>query len=241
MLAGYDFENIDSSLRALRSSKDLPHQLRRLTIQSTELAINPILLGLQQPELQHCKTSILLQYTHKMRLITLLAIFTTTTFANLQPQSNFARSTAASYGSGLTPYESVLQTLNTYPLAIDSKTPSLFPVVFTQDAVANYTGPLSNLTGLDAIRDGLLASVQYVLSQHQLGTTVVNIAEDGASANSTTYFTATLWGNIDAIRYSYAILFGLYDDQLVDTDAGWRIKARTLVFMGPNLGNLTLG
>lgn len=143
--------------------------------------------------------------------------------------------------TGLTTWEEIHQTLHTYPLAIDSKASSLFTSVFTEDAFANYTGPLSNLTGIDAIREALLASVAGLVTQHQLGTTVIDIAEGGKGANSTTYFTANLVSVAPQTTGDFTVLFGLYRDELVETDAGWRIGRRQLEFMTPNLGNLTLG
>ena len=43
--------------------------------------------------------------------------------------------------------------LNTYPLAIDAENSPLFASVFSQDAFANYTSPLTNLQGLGAVCD----------------------------------------------------------------------------------------
>jgi len=154
-------------------------------------------------------------------------------------------STAASGSpSQLTTWEQIHQTLHTYPLAVDFKQASLYPQVFANDAFANYTGPLANLTGIDAIREGLMASVASLISQHQLGTTVIDIHDDGVSANSTTYFTATLFTLMPNQMGSrdYTILYGLYSDQLkLVQNEGWRISTRYLEFMAPNLGNLTLG
>lgn len=144
------------------------------------------------------------------------------------------------YGYGpLTVWEEIHQTLNTYPIAIDSKSGALFSQVFTPDAFANYTGPLSNLRGLRNITVALQASVANVLSQHQLGTTVINIQDD--KANSTTYFVASLFGT--GKKYpttAYVYLYGQYRDTLVRLEQGWRIKTRYLVFMGPFVGNQSL-
>ena len=143
----------------------------------------------------------------------------------------------------LTPWEEIHQTLHKYPLAIDFKNGLLFTDVFAPDAFANYTGPLANLTGIDVIRDSLLASVNGLVSQHQLGTTLIDICcTSSKHANSTTYFTA----NLVSVKPSktagdFTVLFGNYRDQLVVTSEGWRIKQRQLEFMTPNLGNLTLG
>lgn len=145
--------------------------------------------------------------------------------------------------SALTPWEEIHQTLHTYPLAIDFKNGPLFGAVFAADATANYTGPLSSLTGVDAIREGLLASAANLATQHQLGTTVIDIvSESSVVANSTTYFTVNLVrvapsGTVGA----FTVLFGNYRDDLVLTREGWRIKRRQLNFMTPGLGNLTLG
>ena len=143
--------------------------------------------------------------------------------------------------SALTPWEKIHQTLHTYPLAIDFRDGPLFAAVFAPNAVANYTGPLSNLTGIDAIKDGLLASVAGLVTQHQLGTTVIKIGAGAESASSTTYFTANLVSVAPSkTAGDFTVLFGNYRDELVVTDKGWRILRRQLQFMTPNLGNLTL-
>jgi hypothetical protein len=146
--------------------------------------------------------------------------------------------------TALTPWESIHQTLHTYPLAIDSKDFALLTQVFTPTATANYTGPLSNLTGLPAIQAGLSASVAKLFSQHLLGTTVIDLDLAGKKANSTTYFQATLFGNPYSLG-SVVTLFGYYADDLVEVKMGagweWLIEKRTLVFQGPGfVGNLTL-
>lgn len=141
----------------------------------------------------------------------------------------------------LSPWVQIHQTLHTYPLAIDGKDAALFHRVFAQDAFANYTGPLSNLTGIDAITTALRASVANVLSQHQLGTTVIDIHKGATTANSTTYFTASLFGTGDKFpTSSHVYLYGLYSDVLRRSDVGWRITSRQLVFMGPNVGDQDL-
>ena len=141
----------------------------------------------------------------------------------------------------LTPWENIHQTLHTYPLAIDSKDFGLLSEVFTPTAVANYTGPLSNLDGLPAIQAGLNASVAALFSQHLLGTTVIDIHQNKNTANSTTYFQASLFGNPYSIG-SVVYLYGYYADDLVRSGyQKWLISKRTLVFQGPGMvGNLSL-
>ena len=169
----------------------------------------------------------------------------------------------------LSTWVQIHQTLHTYPLAIDGKDSALFSQVFAPNAVANYTGPLANLTGLNAIVTGLQASVANLLSQHHLGTTVINVHEDKKSvkrdagfdgevlderdglyavgqdgattANSSVYFTANLFGT--GKKYpanAHVYLYGRYEDDLVKLKQGWRILKRQLIFMGPFLGDQSL-
>ncbi|KAL8788853.1 MAG: hypothetical protein Q9195_007116 [Heterodermia aff. obscurata] len=154
--------------------------------------------------------------------------------------SLLALSSIPSLAVGLTAWESIHQTIHTYPLAIDSKDFALLSKVFSPDAVANYTGAYSNLTGLAAIQTSLAAIVARLDSQHALGTTVIDIDCKKKSANSTTYFHASLFGNpysIGSEVYSY----GYYVDALQRRTDGWRIARRQLVFLGPGfVGNLSL-
>lgn len=153
----------------------------------------------------------------------------------------FTLLTSALAKSSLTTWEQIHQTLNTYPLAIDFKNGPRFNDVFSQEAFANYTGPLANLQGIGAIRESLLASVAGLATQHQLGTSVIDIDASGKNANSTTYFTANLVSVAGSTAGDFTVLFGLYRDDLVESADGWRISKRYLEFMTPNLGNLTLG
>lgn len=136
--------------------------------------------------------------------------------------------------SSLTTWEQIHQTLHTYPLAIDTKDFALLSSVFAPTATANYTGYLSNLNGLAAIQTGLAGSVAKIDTQHLLGTTVISI-KNCTSANSTTYFQASLFGKR---LYEGAVLYlyGLYADELMLVPKeGWRIEKRTLIFQGPGM------
>ena len=147
--------------------------------------------------------------------------------------------TLACSSLALTPWEQIHQTIDTYPLAIDRKDFGLLSQVFTPTAFANYTGPLSNLTGLPAIQSGLAASVATVGSQHLLGTTVIDIHPSGSTANSTTYFQASLFGLGKALG-QVVYLYGYYADDLVRMKGKWLIDSRELVFQGPYIGNTSL-
>jgi len=88
----------------------------------------------------------------------------------------------------------IRNTLAHYPLAIDGKNFDALDLVFTEDAVANYSAPLNVLRGLSQIQFVLKQSLAPVLSQHAYGTQVIEILEGSRSARSVTYFTASHFG-----------------------------------------------
>ena len=79
-----------------------------------------------------------------------------------------------------------------------------------------------------------------VNSQHLLGTTLIDIHCDEISANSTTYFSASLFGKDYSVGQEL-YLYGYYADALERRDEGWRIERRQLVFLGPGMvGNASI-
>lgn len=134
----------------------------------------------------------------------------------------------------LTDWEEIHQTLHRYAPIIDMKDFARLDQVFSQNAHINYTGFLSNVNGLPAIRTGLTKSVMGIQTQHLLGTTIIDMEHGPASmgkkgANSTTYFQASLFAETGN---NMTTLFGYYADQLSRGHQGWRIDNRTLVFQG---------
>jgi len=83
-------------------------------------------------------------------------------------------------------YDAIRDTLSRYPLAVDSKNFTALSLVFTADAVANYSAPLNVLNGLPAIEGTLQQSLAAVGTQHALSTQVIDIVDGGAKANTTT-------------------------------------------------------
>ena len=88
----------------------------------------------------------------------------------------------------------IRNTLAHYPLAIDGKNFDALDLVFTADAVANYSAPLYVLSGLDEIMRVLQRSLSPVLSQHTYGTQVIEIEKGRKTAKALTYFTANHFG-----------------------------------------------
>ncbi|KAK4495546.1 hypothetical protein PRZ48_013878 [Zasmidium cellare] len=144
----------------------------------------------------------------------------------------------------LTDWERIHQTLHRYAPAIDMKDFAQLDQVFSQNAHINYTGFLSDVSGLPAIQAGLTKSVTGLRTQHLLGTTIIDIDHSlpmlgKKSANSTTYFQASLFAETGT---NLTTLFGYYADDLSEGHQGWRIDNRTLVFQGTSVqGNAAPG
>ena len=88
----------------------------------------------------------------------------------------------------------IRNTLAHYPLAIDGKNFDALDLVFTTDAVTNYSAPLFVLAGLDEIKRVLQRSLSPVLSQHSYGTQIIEIEKGRETAKALTYFTASHFG-----------------------------------------------
>ena len=91
----------------------------------------------------------------------------------------------------------------------------------------------------------MCTSLAPVTTQHALSTNAIDI--HGSTANSTTYYTASHFGRgayEGAVLYAY----GRYIDDFVRVSGGakyggeqvWRIQNRTLMYMGPLIGNLSV-
>ena len=90
--------------------------------------------------------------------------------------------------------DQIRNTLAHYPLAIDGKNFDALGLVFTTDAVANYSAPLFVLSGLEAIKRMLQRSLAPVLTQHMYGTQLIEIEKGGKTAKALTYYTASHFG-----------------------------------------------
>lgn len=90
--------------------------------------------------------------------------------------------------------DQIRNTLAHYPLAIDGKNFDALGLVFTTDAVANYSAPLFVLSGLEDIKKVLQGSLAPVLSQHMYGTQLIEIEQGRKTAKALTYYTASHFG-----------------------------------------------
>ncbi|VEG57009.1 bile acid 7-alpha dehydratase [Mycolicibacterium aurum] len=108
-----------------------------------------------------------------------------------------------------------------YATGIDSRDWSLFRSVFTDDCELDY-GEIGRWSGVDAV-------VEFMVAAHdKAGHTLHRItnhtaAIDGDTATARAYVDALIMSQDNTSGVSAA---GFYDDELVRTGTGWRIKRR---------------
>jgi hypothetical protein len=118
----------------------------------------------------------------------------------------------------------IQQALARYVIAVDSRAPELLRRCFTADAVIRLAGlPELTVDGYIAIAGEALPKLDATL--HHLGLPAIMV--DGDRASSRVYFMANHVRNALAPAPTGLMIGGWYDDELVRTDAGWRIERRT--------------
>jgi 3-phenylpropionate/cinnamic acid dioxygenase small subunit len=111
-----------------------------------------------------------------------------------------------------------------YATAIDRRDWALFRTVFTDDCQLDY-GEIGAWQGVDAVTD-FMERVHAMAGHtlHRLSNQV--IAVDGDRATARTYVDALIMAADNASGGAGVNGIGFYDDELVRTDAGWRIARR---------------
>lgn len=108
-----------------------------------------------------------------------------------------------------------------YATGIDRRDWSLFRTVFTDDCVLDY-GEIGTWNGVDAVTEFMeLSHAMAGHTMHRMTNQV--IAVDGDSAQARTYVDALIMAGDNN---SGVNAIGLYDDEIVRTDRGWRIARR---------------
>lgn len=128
----------------------------------------------------------------------------------------------------MTDRDDIVDVLTRYATGIDSRDWALFRSCFTDDAQFDY-GAIGQWQSPEAITAYMRASHSGP-SIHRLTNFVIDV--DGDTAAARTYVDAVVMGpkGFGAIEN-----FGWYDDQLVRTDQGWRIRFRRTVLHGARL------
>ena len=118
----------------------------------------------------------------------------------------------------------IIEILNLYGFALDAQAWEMFDLIFTEDVVAEF-GPATALWhGLPTFKHAFAAFHQTLDNQqHQMMGQLVHVNGDTANAFS--------YGNWLLVRQAAEgghqwIGTGWYDDELVRTGQGWRIKKR---------------
>lgn len=108
-----------------------------------------------------------------------------------------------------------------YATGIDTRDWPLFRTVFTADCELDY-GEIGTWRGVDAV-------VEFMTATHKMaGYTLHRITNQAAAVNGDTaaaraYVDALIMSQDNTSGVSAA---GFYDDELVRTDTGWRIRRR---------------
>ncbi len=118
--------------------------------------------------------------------------------------------------------DAISEVLVRYATAIDTRDWELFRTVFTEDAATDYgdMGKWTDLAGIAAFMESAL--VGFGATNHMLSNFV--IAVDGDRATARSYVHVVLAAPEDPGTWIDSV--GSYDDTLVRTTAGWRIRTR---------------
>jgi hypothetical protein len=127
----------------------------------------------------------------------------------------------------------IVNVINLYGLAMDTQRWDLFDRIFTPDVVVDF-GPGSQWSELAAFKADFAAyHAPFDSTQHVMANHVVEAAGDRAHA-----FTYGLWRLIRRGMEGGDFWEGTgwYDDELIRTQAGWRIRRRAcrVVWWGGN-------
>jgi ketosteroid isomerase-like protein len=120
-------------------------------------------------------------------------------------------------------FDAICNTVNLYPVAVDTLQWSLFDRVFSEDCLVDFGGPavFEGLEPLKAIFDVIhspFKASQHFTSNHQ-------VAVDGDAATCITYVRAIFVRDMPKGGNMFEST-GWYDDVLTRTPGGWRIARR---------------
>ena len=140
--------------------------------------------------------------------------------------------------------EDIKRAIGLYVIAVDTREMSLFDQVFTPDARI-ILGGVGDMTPASYKEMAVKGLAVLDATQHHLGLPVINLEGDHAHARC--YFLAQHVRN-DLAPNPFLLIGGWYTDDLIRTEAGWRITKRigTAVWYDGNpdvlgMGNFPMG
>lgn len=108
-----------------------------------------------------------------------------------------------------------------YATGIDRRDRPLFRTVFTDDCELDY-GEIGHWRGVDAVVEFMVAAHEMAgHTLHRITNQAVSV--DGDAATAQAYVDALIMSQDNTSGVNAA---GFYDDELVRTDTGWRIRRR---------------
>ncbi|HMP57364.1 MAG TPA: nuclear transport factor 2 family protein [Novosphingobium sp.] len=122
------------------------------------------------------------------------------------------------------PVPDIVNLVNLYAVAVDSRQWQLFDQVFTPDAVTDFGGGAA-FSGLETIRT-IFATIHDPFDSTLHVTTNHQVSAQGAGATCLSYVHGRFVRDLGEGGSMFESA-GWYDDALVLTDGGWRIARRT--------------
>ncbi len=127
----------------------------------------------------------------------------------------------------------ITDVLHRYAWAVDAQDWALLDTVFTPDAWLDYSSNPGGFAGAYPDARAWLESVMqyFPTTQHLMSNSLIDLAGDRATAKTMVY--NPQGARTRAGRPHLFFVGARYDDELVRTDAGWRISRRveTLIWM----------
>ena len=162
-----------------------------------------------------------MRFTNVVHLGTLLALPLDVVSSDASIlDSNLRFSTLAKSGGGA--ILDIQQTLNLFPLSVDSKNYTMLADIFTHDARADFVLFPAGY-GLPAIVAALSKSLAGLKSQHSFTTQVITLQNE-TDASAVTYLQGNFFLTGQVLNN-----YGKYVDDLTFVqDVGWRVRNRTL-------------
>jgi 3-phenylpropionate/cinnamic acid dioxygenase small subunit len=123
----------------------------------------------------------------------------------------------------------IIDLLHRYAISLDSRDWQRLATCFTVDAVALYGPVLGRQDGFAAIEKLCRTALEPLdSSQHLIGSHALEIDGDRARARCYLHAQHTKAGTAGGDNFTIG---GTYVDELVRTDAGWRIRQRELIIL----------